>query len=51
MKLQTLLIVVVLIIAWFFAVPASSYQAEKAFNLNLQAEGIKMFEIDCGAGY
>jgi hypothetical protein len=30
---------------------ASSYQAEKEFNLNLQAEGIEMFEIDCGAGY
>jgi DUF4097 and DUF4098 domain-containing protein YvlB len=51
MKLQTFLIVVVLIIAWFFAVPGFSYQAEKEFNLNLQAEGIKMFEIDCGAGY
>jgi hypothetical protein len=51
MKLQTLLIVIILIIAWFFAMDASSYQAEKEFNLNLQAEGIKMFEIDCGAGY
>ena len=51
MKLQTLLIVVVLIIAWLFAVPGFSYQAEKGFNLNLQAEGIKLFEIDCGSGY
>lgn len=51
MKLQALLIVIILIIAWFFAMDASSYQAEKEFNLNLQAEGIKMFEIDCGAGY
>jgi DUF4097 and DUF4098 domain-containing protein YvlB len=51
MKLQTLLIVIILIIAWFFAMDASSYQAEKEFNLNLQAEGIKMFEIDCGSGY
>ncbi|MGD2088455.1 MAG: hypothetical protein PVH61_19920 [Candidatus Aminicenantes bacterium] len=51
MKLQTLLIVIILIIAWFFAMDASSYQAEKEFNLNLQTEGIKMFEIDCGSGY
>ncbi|UCH96191.1 MAG: hypothetical protein JSV88_04860 [Candidatus Aminicenantes bacterium] len=51
MKLQTILIVIVLIIAWFFTINAFSYQAEKEFNLNLQAEGIEMFEIDCGAGY
>ena len=51
MKLQTLLIVFVLIIAWFFAMGAAPFQAEKEFNLNLLAEGIKMFEIDCGAGY
>jgi hypothetical protein len=50
MKIQTVLIVIILIIAWFFAMDASSYQAEKEFNLNLQAEGITMFEIDCGAG-
>lgn len=51
MKLQTLLIIIILIIVWFFAMDASSFQAEKEFNLNLQAEGIKMFAIDCGAGY
>jgi DUF4097 and DUF4098 domain-containing protein YvlB len=51
MKLQTLLIVVVLVVAWFFAVPGFAYQAEKEFNLNLQAEGIQIFEIDCGSGY
>jgi hypothetical protein len=51
MKIQTVLIVIILIIAWFFVMDASSNQAEKEFNLNLQAEGITMFEIDCGAGY
>jgi len=51
MKIQTILIVIILIIAWFFVMDASANQAEKKFNLNLSAEGITMFEIDCGAGY
>ncbi len=51
MKIQTILIVIILIIAWFFVMGASADQAEKKLNLNLQAEGIERFEIDCGAGY
>jgi len=51
MKIQTILIVIILIIAWFFVMDASTSQAEKEFNLNLSAEGITMLEIDCGAGY
>lgn len=51
MKLQTIIIVVVLIIAWFFTVDGFAYQAEKEFNLSLKAGGIEYFEIDCGSGY
>jgi len=44
--------ILVLFIFLFGCVSAGfSYQAEKEFKLNLQAEGIKTFEIDCGSGY
>ena len=50
MKFQHLLIVIVVLMVGL-AVSGYTRQVEKPLTLNLEAAGIKTFEIECGSGY